>query len=147
MKWQDYITSDPQILAGKPIIKGTRLSIEFILNLLAEGWSVEQILENYPNLTPESLKAVFAFVAECIREDLIYDLDIKKSSLKMFLANENIPLKSIKILREKGYDVKAIIEKFPGISDKEVLKIAKNENRIILTFDRDYGKLLFKKKN
>ena len=64
----------------------------------------------------------------------------------MFLANENIPLKSIKILREKGYDVKAIIEKFPGISDKEVLKIAKNENRIILTFDRDYGKLLFKKK-
>ncbi len=78
MKWQDYITSDPQILAGKPIIKGTRLSVEFILNLLAEGWSVEQILENYPNLTPESLKAVFAFVAECIREDLIYDLDIKK---------------------------------------------------------------------
>ena len=78
MKWQDYITSDPQILASKPIIKGTRLSVEFILNLLAEGWSVEQILENYPNLTPESLKAVFAFVAECIREDLIYDLDIKK---------------------------------------------------------------------
>lgn len=78
MKWQDYITSDPQILAGKPVIKGTRLSVEFILNLLAEGWSVEQILENYPNLTPESLKAVFAFVAECIREDLIYDLDIKK---------------------------------------------------------------------
>jgi len=78
MKWQDYITSDPQILAGKPIIKGTRLSVEFILNLLAEGWSVEQILENYPNLTSESLKAVFAFVAECIREDLIYDLDIKK---------------------------------------------------------------------
>jgi len=78
MKWQDYITSDPQILAGKPIIKGTRLSVEFILNLLAEGWSVEQILENYPNLTPESLKAIFAFVAECIREDLIYDLDIKK---------------------------------------------------------------------
>ena len=78
MKWQDYITSDPQILAGKPVIKGTRLSVEFILNLLAEGWSVEQILENYPDLTPESLKAVFAFVAECIREDLIYDLDIKK---------------------------------------------------------------------
>ena len=78
MKWQDYITSDPQILVGKPIIKGTRLSVEFILNLLAEGWSVEQILENYPDLTPESLKAVFAFVAECIREDLIYDLDIKK---------------------------------------------------------------------
>ena len=78
MKWQDYITSDPKILAGKPVIRGTRLSVEFILDLLAEGWSIEQILENYPNLTPESLKAVFAFVAECMREELIYDLNIKK---------------------------------------------------------------------
>ena len=78
MKWQDYITSDPKILAGKPVIKGTRLSVEFILNLLAEGWSIEEILENYPTLTKESLKAVFAFVAECMREELIYDLNIKK---------------------------------------------------------------------
>ena len=50
MRWQDYITSDPEVLCGKPIIKGTRLSVEFILNLLAEGWSAEQILENYPML-------------------------------------------------------------------------------------------------
>ncbi len=64
----------------------------------------------------------------------------------MFLANENIPLKSIKILRKNGYDVKAIIEEFPGVSDEEVLRIAKKENRIILTFDRDYGKLIFEKK-
>ena len=65
----------------------------------------------------------------------------------MFLANENIPLKSIKILRENGYDVKSIVEESPGISDEEVLRIAKSENRIILTFDRDYGKLIFEKKN
>ena len=77
MKWQEYITSDPKILAGKPVVKGTRLSVEFILNLLAEGWSVEQILENYPNLTLESLRAVFAFVAECMKEELIYDLELK----------------------------------------------------------------------
>ncbi len=64
----------------------------------------------------------------------------------MFLANENIPLKSIKILRKSGYDVKAIIEECPGISDEEVLRIAKDENRIILTFDRDYGKLIFEEK-
>ena len=75
MKWQEYITSDPKILTGKPIIKGTRLSVELILNLLAEGWSIEEILENYPTLTLESLKAVFAFVAECMREELIYDLN------------------------------------------------------------------------
>jgi predicted nuclease of predicted toxin-antitoxin system len=64
----------------------------------------------------------------------------------MFLANENIPLKSIKILRENGYNIKAIIEELAGISDEEVLRIAKKENRIILTFDRDYGKLVFREK-
>ncbi len=64
----------------------------------------------------------------------------------MFLANENIPLKSITMLRKNSYDVKAIIEECPGASDEEVLRIASNENRIILTFDRDYGKLVFEKK-
>ncbi len=61
MKWQDYITSDPEILAGKPIVKGTRLSVKFILNLLAEGWSVEQILENYPNYYSRKFKGCICF--------------------------------------------------------------------------------------
>ncbi|OAQ20796.1 DUF433 domain-containing protein [Thermosulfurimonas dismutans] len=80
MRWQDYITSNPEILAGKPVIKGTRLSVEFILNLLAEGWTVEQILENYPSLTLDSLKAVFAFVADCMREELIYELENREAA-------------------------------------------------------------------
>lgn len=61
MKWQDYITTDDKILAGKPIIKGTRLSVEFILGLLAEGWSMQQIIKNYPALSYKSLNAVFAY--------------------------------------------------------------------------------------
>lgn len=64
----------------------------------------------------------------------------------IFLANENIPLNSIKIIRESGYDISAIIEDNPGITDEQVLKIALLENRIILTFDRDYGELIFKRK-
>ena len=72
--WRKYIHSDPEILSGKPVVKGTRLSVEFILNLLAAGWSEEQILENYPALTRESLRAVFAFAAECMREEALYVL-------------------------------------------------------------------------
>ena len=64
----------------------------------------------------------------------------------MFLANENIPLESIHMLQKRGYDVKAVIQECPGISDEEILKIASDEKRIILTFDRDYGHLLFKQK-
>ena len=72
MNWLEYIATDPAVLAGKPIIKGTRLSVDFILGLMAEGWSEAQILENYPQMTHESMQAVFAFSAEVIREESIY---------------------------------------------------------------------------
>ena len=48
MQWRDRITLDPAILAGKPVIKGTRLAVEFIIDLLAQGWPESEILRNYP---------------------------------------------------------------------------------------------------
>jgi uncharacterized protein (DUF433 family) len=72
MEWRRYIHSDPEILSGKPVVKGTRLSVEFILGLFAAGWTEEEMLENYPTLTPEALRAVFAFTAECMREEALY---------------------------------------------------------------------------
>jgi predicted nuclease of predicted toxin-antitoxin system len=65
----------------------------------------------------------------------------------MFLANENFPRPSTILLREKGYIIKSIQEDSPGISDPEVMKIAKDLNLIILTFDSDYGELIFKYSN
>jgi uncharacterized protein (DUF433 family) len=72
MNWKTYIHSDPKILLGKPVVKGTRLSVEFILGLFAEGWTEQQVLENYPTLNTRSIQAVFAFAAECIKEDVYY---------------------------------------------------------------------------
>ena len=60
-----------------------------------------------------------------------------------FLANENFPLKSIRQLREHDHDVVAVIEEMSGVSDRIILDRANRENRIILTFDRDYGELIF----
>jgi uncharacterized protein (DUF433 family) len=74
MDWRQYIHADPDILLGKPIVKGTRLAVEFILRLYAAGWTEKQILENYPTLTSEALRAVFAFAAECMREEALYPL-------------------------------------------------------------------------
>jgi predicted nuclease of predicted toxin-antitoxin system len=62
----------------------------------------------------------------------------------MFLANENFPRPSTLILREKGYLVKSIQEEHAGISDAEVIDIATAQNLIVLTFDADYGELIFK---
>ncbi|MFW5967673.1 MAG: DUF5615 family PIN-like protein [Persicimonas sp.] len=59
------------------------------------------------------------------------------------LANENVPLGSVQELRDADHDVVSIAETSPGISDPEVLELAALENRVVLTFDRDYGELIF----
>ena len=79
MKWQDYIVSDKGILLGKPAIKDTRLSVDHLISLFAQGWTEDQILENYPRLTKDSLQAVFAYVHECMQDGL-FMMTLKKSS-------------------------------------------------------------------
>ena len=67
--WRKTITSDPEVLLGKPVVKGTRLSVEFILGLFAAGWTESKVLEEYPNLTDADIRAIFAFATECMREE------------------------------------------------------------------------------
>lgn len=69
MNWRDYIVSDPEILVGKPAVKGTRLSVDLILDRLADGWTAEDLFRSYPHLTPEALQAVFAFAAEVLKDE------------------------------------------------------------------------------
>jgi predicted nuclease of predicted toxin-antitoxin system len=61
-----------------------------------------------------------------------------------FLANENFPLPSVRLLRQAGYDVASVTEDSPGIEDSEVLTRAANEQRVVITFDRDYGELIYR---
>jgi uncharacterized protein (DUF433 family) len=67
--WQDRIVSDPDTLFGKPRIRGTRIGVEFILDLLASGWDEATILDSYPHLKQQDLQAVFAFVRDCMRDE------------------------------------------------------------------------------
>ncbi len=67
--WKGHITVDPDILVGKPIIKGTRISVELIMDRLADGWTMEQILEAYPRVTRDGVLAAIAFVTEVFREE------------------------------------------------------------------------------
>jgi len=63
---QKLIVQDPKVLCGKPTVRGTRISVELILERFADGWTEDQILDSYPNLTPESLRAAFAYAAEVL---------------------------------------------------------------------------------
>ena len=71
MSWKEHIHADPEILVGKPVIKGTRLSVEFILGLYKSGWAEKQILENYPQLKTDDLRAVFEYLQDCIQDERI----------------------------------------------------------------------------
>ena len=72
--WRDRITVDPEILAGKPVIKGTRIAVEFILELLASGWAVDDILRSYPQLKREDVAAALKYAAEVLKEERVYPL-------------------------------------------------------------------------
>mgnify|MGYP005851062381 CR=1 FL=1 len=72
--WRNYIHSDTKVLRGKPVVKGTRLSVDFLLGLLAAGWTEQQILDSYPALTPDALRAIFAFAADSLRDQTIHPI-------------------------------------------------------------------------
>ena len=63
MNWKIYIHSNPTILLGKPVVKGTRLSVEFILGLFSQGLTEGEVLESYPTLDSNSIQAAFAFAS------------------------------------------------------------------------------------
>ena len=70
MNWEDRIVSDKDVLLGKPTIKGTRLSVDFLLERLADGWTETDLLESYPRLTHEDIKAMFAYASESLKDGL-----------------------------------------------------------------------------
>jgi uncharacterized protein (DUF433 family) len=70
--WRMFIHSDSDILRGKPVVKGTRLSVDFILGLFANGWTFKEISESYPRLSPEAIQAVFAYASECLSEESLF---------------------------------------------------------------------------
>jgi len=72
MEWRKYIIADESVLLGKPMVKGTRISVEHVIGLLAQGWDEQQILDNYPRLTKKSLQAVFSYVQDCLKDGLLY---------------------------------------------------------------------------
>ena len=72
---QNLITSDPKIMLGKPTITGTRITVELILEKLAAGETVDQILSEHPRLTTESVRAAIAFAAEVLRADVVYPME------------------------------------------------------------------------
>ena len=74
MTRRDLIRSDPTVLMGKPVVAGTRITVELILEKLAAGESIQQILEEHPRLSRESMLAAISFASEALRADVVYPI-------------------------------------------------------------------------
>jgi uncharacterized protein (DUF433 family) len=72
--WKERIVVDPDILVGKPVVKGTRLAVELIVDLLAQGWTEEELLRNYPRLTPEDIRACLQYASARLHAEKVFPL-------------------------------------------------------------------------
>ena len=74
MDWNEHIVIDPAILVGKPVIKGTRLAVEFVISLLAQGWTESEVLRNYPGLTHDDVLSCLSYAGAVLSSERVYAL-------------------------------------------------------------------------
>ncbi len=72
MNWEDRIEINPGVLVGKPVIRGTRIAVEFVIDLMGRGWSVEQILKEYDHLAREDVQACLIYASETLKSEKVY---------------------------------------------------------------------------
>lgn len=72
MSEDSRIVADPKVLVGKPVVRGTRLSVEFVIGLLAEGWSRKEILDEYPSLTDDDITACLNYAREILSSERVF---------------------------------------------------------------------------
>ncbi len=72
MNWQERISMDPKVLVGKPVVKGTRIAVEFVVDLLGRGWTYEQILGEYDHLTRDDIQACLAYASDVLKSEKVY---------------------------------------------------------------------------
>lgn len=71
MEWENHITADPAVLAGKPVIKGTRISVELVLECLGRGWTIDEFLTQYPHVPREGVIACLDYARDLVRSETV----------------------------------------------------------------------------
>jgi len=73
MKWQEHISTDPKVMLGKPVIKGTRITVELVVERLGQGQTIEALLVSYPHITHEGVMACLQYAAYVLRNETVYE--------------------------------------------------------------------------
>ena len=76
MTWRDHISIDSGVLVGKPVIRGTRIAVEFVVDLLAQGWSADDVVRNYPGISIEQIRACLLYASDILKAERVYSLPV-----------------------------------------------------------------------
>ena len=116
MDWQERIIVDPKILVGKPVVKGTRLAVEFIVELLAQGWAESEILRNYPGLTHDDIAACLKYATSILKAEGIDVVLIEDSISQSTYANPFAPVQ-VFVPKEGLQQARELMETFDEAED------------------------------
>jgi uncharacterized protein (DUF433 family)/predicted nuclease of predicted toxin-antitoxin system len=145
----DRIEINPKVMMGKPVIRGTRIPVELILRKLSEGATEHDLLDAYPRLRREDIQAAIGYAADTVAHEETVVLPPSKPRAKTkrwfvrFLADESCDFAVVRALRQEGHDVIAIAEISRRAEDMDVIRMSLEQDRILLTEDKDFGQLVF----
>ena len=131
----ERIVCDENILAGKPVIKGTRLAVEFIIDLLAHGWTDAEILENYPHIVQEDIRACLAYVnveQTRLSVDKLITCDAEIMSGTPVFKNTRVPIKNLIDYLETGESLDEFLEDFPSVSREQAIQTLALAREVLL---------------
>ena len=141
------ISIDPAVMLGKPVIRGTRIPVELLLRKLSEGATIEVLIDAYPHLTADDVRAAMAYAADAIADEETMIEPRRGASPEpdrvRFLADESCDGLVIRELRGAGHDVLRAVDHLRGASDAVVIRAARDDGRVLITEDRDFGHLVF----
>jgi len=136
----ERIAIDPRICGGKPCIKGTRIWVSLVLDMLADGMTEPELLADYPQLVHEDILAAIAYGAEVARERVV-PVCPWPSEVKLKL-DENIGFRGLELLQAAGHDVMTVRQQgLGGATDESLFATCADEGRMLITLDHDFGQV------
>lgn len=138
------IVTDPEVMAGKPVIRGTRIPVDLIVCLFGEKMAVKEILEDYPHLSEEDIRAALLYSSKVVEGEDVFPMKAKADMLNFWLMRalgQRLPPLSPRIVIPSS----TIGELMKGAKDRRVLKQALEEKRILITNDKDFGEIVYRK--
>jgi uncharacterized protein (DUF433 family)/predicted nuclease of predicted toxin-antitoxin system len=147
--YEQRIALDPDILAGKPTVKGTRVPTELVLKQLSEDLDIDVLLEDYPRLSRDDIKACLEYAYRLVSGETLWpappNCRTRLTAAGEISLDESVNFPAAAYLAAQGHDILSIARDVPpSLTDRAVLAIAVRERRVLLTNDRDFGNLVFR---